>query len=107
MTVVLQISLAGASRSSRRLAETGSSVPPCSAGSGAESRGGSTETLTGVPSFHSIRLLRSARGDLEVAVKSSGTTLPPEARRPEACPSKKKSVNIPTTPAVSMRVEAL
>src|SRR5690606_41460243 len=38
-TVVAQISSAGASRSSRKPAETGSSVPPCAAGSGQDERG--------------------------------------------------------------------
>ena len=46
---------------------TGSSVPPCLAGSGAFLRAGSTETETGTPSFQSILVRRSVRGVIECA----------------------------------------
>ena len=103
--MVAQTSSAAAVRNSLNPAETGSSVPPCFAGSGATLRGGTTETLTGTPPRQPMLVSRSARGDFEVATYFPGTTRPPSTL-PVAVPSKKKS-NIPASPAVSIRLVAL
>ena len=104
---MLHISPAGPSRNRAKPAETGSSVPAWDAGSGELLRGGSTDTLTGAPPCHSMRVSRSARGDFERDTKLSGTTRPLPVTEPVAEPSKKKSAKMPTIPAERILLAAL